>query len=81
MRRTDKSKTCVWRWQEHFMAEGFAGLLRDKSRRSRIPKLGADVVAHVAALTRSDPPGETTHWTAPLMAKEAGISVSSVQRV
>lgn len=23
MRRTAKSKTCVWRWQERFMAEGF----------------------------------------------------------
>jgi len=43
MRRTGKSKTCVWRWQERFMEEGFAGLLRDKTRPSRIPPLGADV--------------------------------------
>jgi hypothetical protein len=27
MRQTGKSKTCVWRWQERFMAEGFDGLL------------------------------------------------------
>ena len=26
MRQTAKSKTCVWRWQERFMAEGFDGL-------------------------------------------------------
>jgi DNA invertase Pin-like site-specific DNA recombinase len=32
MRRTGKSKTCVWRWQERFMAEGVDGLLRDKTR-------------------------------------------------
>jgi len=25
MRRAGKSKTCVWRWQERFMAEGFEG--------------------------------------------------------
>jgi len=37
MRRTAKSKTCVWRWQERFAEEGFAGLLRDKTRPSRIP--------------------------------------------
>src|ERR1700747_2677851 len=37
MRRTGKSKTCVWRWQERFMQEGFDGLLRDKTRPSRIP--------------------------------------------
>jgi Homeodomain-like domain len=24
MRRTGKSKTCVWRWQERFAVEGFA---------------------------------------------------------
>ena len=24
MRRTGKSKTCVWRWQERFMKEGIA---------------------------------------------------------
>ena len=26
MRRTCKSKTCVWRWQERFLEEGFEGL-------------------------------------------------------
>jgi transposase len=32
MRRTGKSKSCVWRWQERFMQEGVPGLLHDKSR-------------------------------------------------
>ena len=35
----------------------------------------------VIALTQQDPPGETTHWTAGMMAEAAGISVSSVQRI
>jgi transposase len=81
MRRTAKSKTCVWRWQERFMVEGVEGLLRDKTRPSRIPRLGADVVDQVVALTLKDPPTETTHWTAAMMAKETGISESSVRRV
>ena len=81
MRLTGKSKTCVWRWQERFMAEGFDGLLRDKTRPSRIPPLGADVAERVVALTLADPPGETTHWTAAMMAKQTGISISSVQRI
>ena len=34
-RRTGKSKTCVWRWQERFMHEGVDGLLRDKTRPAR----------------------------------------------
>jgi len=29
MRRTGKSKTCLWRWQVRFMAAGVDGLLRD----------------------------------------------------
>jgi transposase len=81
MRRTDTSKTCVWRWQERFMQEGVEGLLRDKTRPSRIPALTPEVIAWVATRTREEPPGETTHWTAALMAREAGISASSVHRI
>ena len=81
MRRTGKSKTCVWRWQERFMAEGVAGLLRDKTRPSRIPALGSEVVEQVVALTLTAPPGETTHWTADMMARASGISASSVRNI
>jgi len=81
MRRTGKSKPCVWRWQERFMAEGVDGLLRDKTRPSRIPPLGADVAERVVALTLTAPHAEATHWTAAMMAKAVGISVSSVQRI
>jgi transposase len=81
MRQTGKSKTCVWRWQERFMDEGFEGLLRDKTRPSRIPSLSADVAERVVALTLADPPAEATHWTAGMMAKAIGISISSVQRI
>ena len=81
MRRTGTSKTCVWRWQERFMQEGVEGLLRDKTRPSRIRPLAATVIEQVVARTLEDPPGETTHWTALMMATEVGISVSSVQRI
>ncbi len=74
MRRTGKSKTCVWRWQAQFMAEGVDGLLRNKTRPSRIAALGPDVTESVAALTLTDAPGETTHWTADMMAPPAGLS-------
>jgi transposase len=81
MRRTGKSKTAVWRWQERFMTAGVDGLLRDKTRPSRVPPLGREVAERVVALTQGDPPGETTHWTAAAMAEAAEISVSSVQRI
>ena len=63
------------------MHEGVEGLLRDKTR----------PVAHPAAAARErrtgrgpdlgEPPGETTHWTAPAMAKAVGVSLTSVQRI
>ena len=81
MRRTGKSKTCVWRWQERFIEEGFGRLFRDKTRPSRVKPLGAETAERVVALTLGDPPGETTHWTGALMAKASDLSVSSVQRI
>ena len=81
MRQTGKSKTCVWRWQERFMQAGYDGLLRDKTRPSRIPPLGSDIAERVVMLTHTDPPAEATHWTATMMAKAVGISASSVQRI
>ena len=81
MRQTGKSKTCVWRWQERFMRAGYDGLLRDKTRPSRIPPLGSDIAERVVMLTHTDPPAEATHSTATMMAKAVGISASSVQRI
>jgi transposase len=81
MRRTGKSKTCVWRWQERFVDEGVEGLLRDKTRPSRIARLGQDIVERIVAMTQQEPPFEATHWTGAMMSKVVGVSVSSVQRV
>jgi len=81
MRETGKSKTCIWRWQERFAAEGVDGLFRDKTRPSRIAKLDPSVAERVVALTMEEPPSETTHWTGAAMAKAAGISASSVRRI
>src|SRR5687768_206527 len=51
MRRTGKAKTAVWRWQERYMQAGVDGLLRDKTRLSRIPPLAPEVAERVVALT------------------------------
>jgi transposase len=78
---TGKSKTCVWRWQERFAAEGFEGLLRDKTRPSRIKKLDPAFAQRAVALTMEPPLAEATRWTGAAMADAAGVSVSSVQRI
>src|SRR6516162_10193112 len=80
-RAVGKDKTVVWRWQERFMQEGVAGLVRDKTRPSRIPPLPAATVDRVVALTNQAPPHAATHWTAPAMTKAVRISPSSVRRM
>jgi transposase len=81
MRATGKAKTVIWRWQERFRDEGAAGLWRDKTRPSRIPPLSPAVAERVVAMTLAGPPPAASHWTGAAMAKAAGISVSSVQRI
>ena len=63
------------------MREGVHGLLRDKTRPPGREPLDLSIIERVIALTAEDPPEETTHWTAGLMARTVGISVSSVQRI
>src|ERR1700745_1514246 len=81
MRATGKAKTVIWRWQERFRDEGAAGLWRDKTRPSRIPPLSPAVGERVVAITLAGPPPAASHWTGAAMAKAAGISASSVQRI
>lgn len=63
------------------MTDGVDGRLRNKTRPSRVPPLVSEVAERVVALTLTGPPRETTHWTAAMIAKSAGISVGSVQRI
>ena len=83
MRETGKSKTCVWRWQERFAAEGVDGLLRDKTRPSRIPELDPAVAERVVALTMEVPPHRSRliGRARSDVARRVGVSVSSVQRI
>src|SRR5512134_156545 len=56
MRRAGVSKPCVWRWQERFMTEGIDGLLRDKTRPSRLPPLPKAAVERVVTRTLEEAP-------------------------
>src|SRR5207253_884412 len=64
MRTASVSKTAVWRWQARFMEAGVEGLLRDKTRPARVPKLPEEIAERIVALTLGEPPGETTLFAA-----------------
>jgi len=75
------SRPMVWRWQQRFAEAGVEGLLRDKTRKPGKAPISQEVVARVVTLTCSAPPHQATHWTGRSMAKAAGISLRSVQRI
>ncbi len=81
MAETGTSKTTVWRWQARFMAEGVAGLLRDKTRPPGKAPVADDRAAAIVAMTLKPPPHEATHWTARAMASAVGLAVSTVQKI
>lgn len=81
MRLTSKSKPCVWRWQERYIAEGVDGLLHDKTRPSGKKPLSRKIKLKVLARTANQTPANATHWSRTSMAAEMGISPSSVGRI
>src|SRR5712675_3487478 len=81
MKRTGKSKPCVWRWQERYVEEGVDGLLRDKTRPPGKKPLPVGVKRKVLAKTASQMPPNATHWRRASMAAEMDISPSSVGRI
>lgn len=82
MRQTGLSKPSVWRWQERYLEAGVDGLLRDKTRPSRVPALAAGTVAALIRRTLEEaPPGEATHWTVRAMARASGVSPAKVHQI
>ena len=73
--------TKVGRWRRRFALHGFTGIERDAYRPGRIPALDPKIVETVVEKTTRDVPAGATHWTAARMAKEIGISESSVLRI
>src|SRR5262249_25166872 len=63
------------------MAKGVDGLLHDATRPAGQPRPPAAGGERVIEMPLAERPGEITHWTCRAMAKAAGISHRSVQRI
>jgi transposase len=68
-------------WRDRFCEEGLAGLEKDKPRSGRPKSIPEDRVKAVLTITRLAKPDDATHWSTRTMAKTAGVSRSSVQRI
>ncbi len=81
VRSVGKSKVRVARWGERYLATGIAGLRRDATRPGRKPALGAETIARVVHKTLKEKPTAGTHWSIRKIARAAGLSYTSVQRI
>ena len=76
-----KSLLTVRRWRRRYMAKGVDGLLRDATRPPGRKPLTAETIKRVVHMTLHERPANATQWSARSMAKAAGVSYTSVQRI
>jgi transposase len=76
-----KSLLTVRRWRRRYMAKGVDGLLKDATRPPGRKPLTAEAIKRVVRMTLHERPANATQWSARSMAKAAGISYTSVQRI
>lgn len=68
-------------WRGRFVKLGLGGLLKDADRPGRKPSIPAAVVAKVIEKTTQSRPANGTHWSRSTMAREMGVSDSTVGRI
>jgi len=78
--KTGYTDVQVSRIRRRFAEEGMAGL-HERARSGRPPLISPRKLAQVVAKTLKKPKPGITHWTTRDMAREVGISHSSVQRI
>jgi transposase len=76
-----KSLLTVRRWRRRYTAKGVDGLLKDATRPPGRKPLTAETIKRVVHMTLHEKPPNATQWSARSMAKAAGISYTSVQRI
>src|SRR5437764_10166252 len=81
MREVGVSKTTVWRWQDYFAEAGVDGLIKGRSKPPGRKPLSAAMKLKVVEKTVKERPANATHGSVRSMAKQMGISHTSVQRI
>ena len=68
-------------WRGRFLELGLNGLLKDAARPGRKPSISSGIVSQVIEKTTQSRPVNATHWSRSTMAREVGISDSTVGRI
>jgi transposase-like protein len=75
------SPSSVAAWRSRFAEEGLAKLGPVRPGRGRKPQIPAEKIDEIVRLTQESKPEGETHWSCRSMAKAAGVSPATVQRV
>jgi transposase len=73
--------TTVRAWRSRFEQDGLAKLGKVREGRGRKPVIAQAVIDEIVRLTQHETPPGQTHWSCRTMAKRAGVSPATVQRV
>jgi len=75
------SPSSVVDWRKDFVAEGMKKFGQVHAGRGRRPSIPTDKIDEIVRLTQESKPEGETHWSCRSMAKAAGVSPATVQRV
>jgi transposase len=75
------SASSIVAWRERFAAEGLAKFAQVRKGRGRRPEIPQERIDEIVRLTQETKPEGETHWSCRSMAKAAGVSAATVQRV
>ena len=76
----DTRPDTVSKWRRRFAEQRLAGLV-DRPGRGRKPHYGREVIERIVDDTVHQRPEQATHWSTRTMARHAGVSHTTVQRI
>ena len=68
-------------WRKRFISDGLREFGKVAEGRGRKPSISAEKIDEIVRLTQETKPDGETHWSTRTMAKAAGVSPASVQRI
>ncbi len=80
-RKLSTTRPTVLLWRRRFQRAGLEGLLEDAPRPGRPKRLSPEREARIVEATLYTKPKNATHWSTRMMARAAGVSAATVQRI